>query len=122
MDLCSSGLEIDLEHSEELGDPLLGVRQGKVDDLCGVPRKVPSETFGDHKWLNKPRSALGLDPWEKLKISEDEEGLLSLKKRGIHNVVPSSPVSPLIACWSPQADVAPRLKTMKAALDSPCVR
>ena len=120
MDFHSAGLEVDQEHGEELGDSLLRIGQGQVDELRGNPNKIPPETVGDHLWLNKARPALGLDPWARLKISDEDDGHLALKKRDIHHATPSSPVSPL-AYWSPQADTAPRLKTMKASLDPRCV-
>ena len=120
MDFHSAGLEVDQEHGEELGDSLPRIGQGQVDELRGNPNKIPPETVGDHLWLNKARPALGLDPWARLKISDEDDGHLAPKKRDIHHATPSSPVSPL-AYWSPQADTAPRLKTMKASLDPPCV-
>ena len=116
----STGLEVDQEHGEELGNSLLQIGQGQVDELRGNPNKIPPETVGDHLWLNKARPALGLDPWARLKISDEDDGHLAPKKRDIHHVMPSSPVSPL-AYWSPHADTAPRLKAMKASLDPPCV-
>ena len=37
----------------------------------------------------------GLDPWARLKISDEDDGHLAPKKRDIHHATPSSPVSPL---------------------------
>ena len=57
-DFHSAGLEVDQEHGEELGDSLVLIGQGQVDELRGNPNKIPPETIGDHLWLNKARPAL----------------------------------------------------------------
>ena len=80
-------------------------------------------TAATNQWLmmGHPEAPL-VDPWIKLKITDDALGFASpSKKRETGTTTFSSPISTLTATWSPQAVVAPPLKSRKASQELLCI-
>lgn len=127
MDLCCSGVEIDHENCQVLGNPISGAKHGEANGLCTSPDKIHPETLVDPRWLMMPKQGnpgipLHGDHWSKLRISDDEACFRSpMNKRdsGCNARVASS-VSTMAICWSPQAMCAPSLKTTRVDLESIC--
>ena len=113
MDFYYPGMETDPQNAQVLGDPGSGKWQGKIGGVPDSASSVLPAAAEDNRWLMLKGFARDgvVDHWDKLKISEGDWSFQSPKKREDlkNKSTLSSPVSTL-ACWSPQATLAPPFK------------
>lgn len=122
MALCSSGPEGAAVHDQSLEHFVSRSAPGETLDLCNNTGGILEEAIGHHKWLiPEGHNFLATDPWDKLKIADDSATRSPVKKKAAEDQsFVASPISTLVACWSPQAPSAPPLKTRKSMWEITC--